>query len=88
MWVMMIISYAFVSIIDIKSFAKVKCGSYFIIIVISLLVLLAFLTIPNIKPEKLLPIMGNVSACLPRPKGCQNCLDARITDSLLPLLDY
>ncbi len=36
-----------------------KCSCFFIIIVISLLILFIILTIPNMEPENLLPIMGN-----------------------------
>ena len=36
-----------------------KCSSYFIILVISSLIIVGFFTIPIIKPEKILPILAN-----------------------------
>lgn len=56
-----IIMFALICVLGVKSGIETlaKCSSYFIVGVFSLLVLLALLTIPNMKPENLLPIMYN-----------------------------
>ncbi|MHB1391837.1 MAG: GerAB/ArcD/ProY family transporter [Clostridia bacterium] len=56
-----IIMFALICIIGVKSGIETlaKCSSLFIVGVFSLLFLLAFLTIPNMKSENLLPIMYN-----------------------------
>lgn len=56
-----IIIFSLICVIGVKSGIETlaKCGGYFIIYAILILIIFAFLTIPNIKPDNLLPIMGN-----------------------------